>query len=143
MTRINVGLKSRLLNDKMLLGEIRELPRVLNKAKQGKYKSKPIDKFTLNKGHELSTLNKLSYLVNRHKNLVAEAKNRGFNIMDYTSSYKDLPPHLYNDYKPTVEDRKLIVERISERLDNMRPKDIRYYGEIVDKEHFKILMAEL
>ena len=133
MTRINTTTPITLC-DQHLLAEIRELPRILNKAKQGKYKSKPIDKFTLNKGHELSLVNKLKWLVERHKLLILEAKERGFDVMDYSSSYKNLPQHLYNDWKPTQEAKQLIKDRITKRLSTM--KVIRWYGEKVTKEFF-------
>lgn len=141
MTRINT-IPPKVLCDRHLLAEVRELPRILNKAKQGKYVNPPIDKFTLNTGHERSLLNKLKWLVERHQELCAEAKNRLFKITDYQESYKNLPKELYNDWQPTKESKQLIIERISERMDTMKPKDIRYYGEIVDKEHFKIIMRE-
>jgi hypothetical protein len=125
MTRINAGIKPYDLCDSHLLAEIRELPRILNTIKSGRAKIEDLPKkFTLGKGHVKWFYNKLDYLINRHKSLIEEAQNRGFNIMDYNNSYKDLPKELLNNWFPTYENSKLVINRINERLSNM--KKIKY-----------------
>jgi len=62
----------------------------------------------------------LKFLVNRHKELIKEANFRQFNTLDYSESYKDLPQHLFNDWKPSNEVRELLKERINERLADMK-----------------------
>lgn len=136
MTRINAGIKPVELCDKHLLAEIRELPRILNKIKSGKArpdKNKIPVNFVLGKGHETFFYNKLKYLIDRHKRLIKEANERDFNIMDYSSSYKNLPLCLCNDYEEKEGDRIIISDRIKERLQEMT--NVRYYGEKIDKHH--------
>jgi len=43
---------------------------------------------------------------------------------------------LYNDYKEKSNDRKILVERINERLDGM--KNLKYYGEPITLEQIKL-----
>ena len=84
MTRINASIKPIELTNTHLLAEIRELPRILNTVKSGKAKiENKTDTFKLGSNHTTFFYGRLKYLVNRHKNLVNEAKVRGFNIMDY------------------------------------------------------------
>lgn len=131
MTRISVGfVKS--LSDKHLIKERIQILRIPNKIKAGKYKSKPIDKFTLNKGHELSLVNKVLYLKNRYLEITEECIKRGFNVTDYSDAFEGIPSHLMNDYVPTEEDRQIVRERITERLLTM--KNLKYYREPITVE---------
>lgn len=143
MTRINSNISPKLVNDRMVIAAVREVVRIPNMIKSGKAKIKPNQKqlkFKLGAGHVCFFYDKLKYLEDYYNEWRQEALNRGFKISDYSESFKDLPPQLYNDWEPCLESRKLIVERISERLDKMLPQDIRYYGEIIDKKYLKTLM---
>ena len=134
MTRINASIQPIELANAHLLAEIRELPRILNTIKSGKAKiENKTDVFKLNSNHTTFFYGRLKYLVNRHKKLVDEAKNRGFNIMDYSESYKGLPPHLYNDWEETEEARQLLKERINLRLTESK-QTIRFYDRVVTLE---------
>ena len=134
MTRINASIKPIELTNAHLLAEIRELPRILNTVKSGKAKiENKTDTFKLGSNHTTFFYGRLKYLVNRHKNLVNEAKVRGFNIMDYSESYKDIPPHLFNDWRETKEDRELLKERINLRLTESK-QTIRFYDRVVTLE---------
>ena len=117
MTRINVGVKPVELNDKMLIAEHREIKRIPNQIKSGRFimKGQP-DNFTLNKGHVKFFYDKLGYLLNRYKKIYEECKSRGFNVQDYSSAWQGIEPKYMNDYKPTPQDRSIILERIKERL---------------------------
>jgi hypothetical protein len=117
MTRINVGIKPVELTNKHLLAEHREIKRIPNCIKKGRFNLNGMpDKFTLGTGHVKFFYNKLKYLHNRYNSLLIECKNRGFNITDYSDAFTDLPVELYKDYKPTLDDRKIILKRIEERL---------------------------
>lgn len=131
MTRVSVGF-CKSLCDKHLLKERIEVLRIPNKIKARKYKSKPIDKFTLNKGHELSLINKVGFLKRHYEELTAECIRRGFNPTDYSDAFEGIPEHLMNDYEPTEYDRQIVRERITERLKTM--KHLKYNREPITVE---------
>lgn len=134
MTRINASIRPIELTNSHLLAEIRELPRILNTVKSGKAKiENKTDTFKLGSNHTTFFYTRLKYLVDRHKNLVSEAKIRGFNVMDYSESYKDIPPHLFNDWRETKEARELLKERINQRLTESK-QIIRFYDRVVTLE---------
>jgi hypothetical protein len=117
MTRINCGIKPAELVDKHLMAEHREIKRIPNCISKGRYsmKGQP-DKFTLGTGHVKFFYDKLLYLKNRYEKIYAECKNRGFNVTYYGDAWIDVPQELMGDYEPTDEDRAIIRERITERL---------------------------
>lgn len=119
MTRVSVGFVHQ-LTDKHLNKERIEVLRIPNKIKQNKYKSKPIDTFTLNKGHELSLMNKVLFLKKHYEALTEECIRRGFNPTDYSDAFEGIPEHLMNDYIPTEYDKQIVRERITERLKSMQ-----------------------
>lgn len=131
MTRVSVGFVHQLC-DKHLNKERIEVLRIPNKINQNKYKSKPIDKFTLGKGHELSLMNKVGFLKRHYEELTAECIRRGFNPTDYSDAFEGIPEHLMNDYEPTEYDRQIVRERITERLKTM--KNLRYAKEPITLE---------
>lgn len=134
MTRINASIRPIELTNSHLLAEIRELPRILNTVKSGKAKiENKTDTFKLGSNHTTFFYGRLKYLVDRHKNLVNEAKVRGFNVMDYSESYKGIPPHLFNDWWETKESRELLKERINLRLTESK-QIIRFYDRVVTLE---------
>lgn len=121
MTRINASIQPYELTDQHLLAEIRELPRILNTVKSGKAKiENKTDIFKLGSGHVTFFYPRLQFLVSRHKDLIKEANVRQFNTLDYSESYNNLPKYLLNDWKPCNEVRKLLMERVNERLGGMK-----------------------
>jgi hypothetical protein len=117
MTRINVGVKPQELNDKMLIAEHREIKRIPNCIKKGRYNLDGIPSvFTLGKGHVKFFYNKLEYLHDRYVDLYNECVNRGFNITNFEESFKDLPSNLYNWYVEQPIDREIILERIQSKI---------------------------
>jgi hypothetical protein len=137
MTRVSVGFVHQLC-DKHLNRERIEVLRIPNKIKAGKYKSKPIDKFTLNKGHELSLMNKVGFLKKHYEALTEECIRRGFNPTDYSDAFEGIPSHLMNDYEPTEYDIQIVRERIAERLKTMR--NLKYYREPITVEELILKM---
>lgn len=131
MTRVSVGFVKQLV-DKHLNKERIEVLRIPNKIKAGKYKSKPIDKFTLNKGHELSLMNKVLFLKKHYEALTEECIRRGFNPTDYSDAFTGIPEHLMNDYEPSEHDIQIVRERITERLKTM--KNLKYYKQPITLE---------
>lgn len=135
MTRINASIRPAELNNAMLFAEYREIKRVANKVKKNKYDfSKPIPtEFCLNRGHESYFRDKILYLSKRSDELYKECLKRGINVEDYSDSYKDIPPHLFNDWQETKEARELLKERINQRLSESK-KPIRFYDKVVSLE---------
>jgi len=118
MTRINSGVNPKDLTNKHLLAEHREIKRIPNTISSGKARVVGIpDKFTLGKGHVKFFYNKLYYLQKRYVTIRDECYRRGFNITNYEEAWNfNIPTGLYNDWVETDEARKLIEERIRERL---------------------------
>lgn len=116
MTRINVGVLPQDLPSKLLQAELREIKRVPNVVKSGKYSMDNQPKeFTLGAGHVKFFYDKLGYLRQRYQNLRKEAIRRGINATDFSTAWEGVPLELMGYYTPNVRDRQLIVERIRER----------------------------
>lgn len=117
MTRINCGLNPSELTDRHLLSEAREIKRIPNLIKKGKFSMKGQPKtFTLGTGHVKFFYDKQYYLLERYRQIYGECIKRGFNVTDYSSAWADIPLSLYNDYIPTDRDREIVRARIAERL---------------------------
>ena len=123
MTRINL-VKPSELTDQHLIAEYREifmvggsLNRTLN-SKVGYREDRVPKKYTLNTGHVYFFYNKGAYLHKRYHELIDEMKKRGFQPDSTrvfpTSVFKD--NGLYNDWMPSIEDYKIIRQRISEKI---------------------------
>ena len=127
MTRINIIPVSE-LHDQHLIAEYREItmvPAALNRtlnSKTGLIREKISKRFTLNNGHVYFFYDKGLYLDKRYTEIVNEMKSRGFNPDSNRifpiQIFKD--NDLYNDWTPTIEDQKLIRQRIQERI-NSKP----------------------
>lgn len=117
MTRINCGINPIELTDRHLLAEHREIKRIPNCIAKGKYNMKGQPSvFTLGTGHVKFFYDKCGYLLKRYKSIRDECTKRGFNITDYEDAWKDVPIEMMGDYTPTNNDRKIIRQRINERL---------------------------
>ena len=127
MTRINIIEPSE-LTDQHLIAEYREItmvPGSLNRTLNSKvgYREDRVPKrFTLNSGHVYFFYNKGKYLHNRYTRLINEMKRRGFSPdSNRVFPYKIFKDNgLYNDWLPTIEDYKIIRERIQQKID-MKP----------------------
>lgn len=128
MTRINVGIHPAELPIKMLIAEHREIKRIPNCIKSGRYSLKDMpSKFTLGKGHVKFFYDKLAYLRKRYELIyqVCVGAPNHFNVRYYGESFDGLPDALLGDYEPTVEDRALLVQRLHEKGVDL-PMDIGY-----------------
>ena len=123
MTRINIISVSKLY-DQHLIAEYREitmvpaaLKRTLN-SKEGLIYSKIPINYTLNKGHVYFFYNKGKYLFERYQQIISEMKKRGFNPDKKREFPKDIfiDNNLYKDWKPTLEDFKIIEKRIESKI---------------------------
>ena len=121
MSRINAGIPPKDLTDRHLIAEHREIKRIPNIIKKGKLSGTGAPaEFTLGTGHIKFFYDKQQYLLDRYKDLYAECLRRGFNVQDYSTAWDGLPPELMNNYTPTPRDRKIVRERIAERLEAMK-----------------------
>ena len=122
MTRINI-IQPEELTDQHLIAEYREItmvPASLKRtlaSKVGFVPSKIKDTFTLNTGHVYFFYDKGKYLNDRYDALVQEMKDRGFSPDPNRKFPKEVfPEHLYNDWMPTLEEQKIVRERIALRI---------------------------
>ena len=121
MTRINIIHPSE-VTDQHLIAEYRELFMV-GSSLQRSLKSpswnpnKIPKKFTLNKGHVTFFYDKGKYLSKRYESIRNEMISRGMKP-DETRIFKreQWPDELYNDWLPTLEDEKIIRDRLDERI---------------------------
>lgn len=117
MTRINVGIPPKELTKKHLIAEHREIKRLPNCVSKGKYNLKGQPKeFTLGTGHVKFFYTRLGYLRQRYEELYQECVERGINVQYYGNAWDNVPEHLMGNYIPTEEDKRIIRERIAERL---------------------------
>lgn len=127
MTRINVGIDPSELNRAMLLAEHREIKRIPNCIRKGRYNLSGIPtEFKLGNGHVKFFYNKLLYLQKRYERIYQVCVEKHYDVTYYGDSFKNLPENLMNDYKETESDRKLLLDRIQTRLKecpkNKKPK---------------------
>ena len=116
MTRINVGILPSELPDKLLIAEHREIKRIPNVVKSGKFSLANQPKsFTLGAGHVKFLYTKLLFLRNRYEQIYNECISRGFNVQNYISAWDDVPEEYLGDYVPTIDDRIVILERIASK----------------------------
>ena len=123
MTRINIISVSELY-DQHLIAEYREItmvPAALKRtlsSKKGLDESKIPINYTLNKGHVYFFYNKGEYLFKRYQQIIDEMKKRGFKPDIKRKFPKDIfiNNNLYNDWEPSLEDFKIINERIESKI---------------------------
>lgn len=117
MTRINSGVSPAELSDRHLLSEAREIKRIPNLIKKGKYSMVGQPKtFTLGTGHVKFFYDKQYYLLDRYRQIYVECCKRGFKVTDYSSAWAGVPLKMFNNYTPTDRDREIVRQRIAERL---------------------------
>ena len=127
MTRIHI-IPVNELYDQHLIAEYREItmvPAALSrslKSKNGIIQSKISKNYTLGQGHVYFFYNKGKYLDKRYTQLIEEMHSRGFNCDPDRKFPKEIfiENNLYNDWRPTFEDCRIIRDRINEKL-NQKP----------------------
>jgi len=122
MTRINIIPVSE-LTDQHLIAEYREItmvPAALKRtlrSKVGLRKEKISRRFTLNTGHVYFFYDKGLYLNKRYDEIVSEMKERGFKPDPNRRFPKHVfPRYLYNDWMPSLDEQKIIRQRIEEKI---------------------------
>ena len=123
MTRINCGIPPEELTDKHLIAEHREITRIPNAIRSGRFNlfGQP-DEFTLNEGHVKFFYDKLRYLEKRYTSLYLECIKRDFNVTYKGDAFGNIPKKYMGDYEPTDRDRQIVRERIALRLKEYEEK---------------------
>lgn len=117
MTRINLVPVGK-LSDQHLLVEHREIKRIPNVIRKGRYNLNGIPpSYTMGKGHVKYFYNKLWFLYDRYKQIHKECIRRGFNVQDYSDCFKGVPDYLFNHWSPTQGEINISKKRIQEKLD--------------------------
>jgi hypothetical protein len=116
MTRINAAIHPSELPSKLLVAERRELIRIPNCIKSGRAKvENATDTFKLGSGHVKFFYSRIGYLKKRYIQLTDECIRRGIKATDFSDSFIGLPDNCMNDWEPSGDDRKIIIDRIKER----------------------------
>lgn len=138
MTRINSAISVSRLTDEHLLAEHREIKRLPSyylKAKTSGALQRIPKEFCLGTGHVTFFLDKFAFSMTRYMEIRNECERRGFNVPDYSPLWKVVERNsCWRNYKPTKEERKLLVGRISERIQSSSKDFFHYYGERITKE---------
>jgi deoxyribonuclease (pyrimidine dimer) len=122
MTRINL-IHPQHLTKRHLIAEYRELKHVGHALQRSLKSGKPIEippTFRLNTGHVKFFYDKGLYLKKRYRLIVEDMLKRKIEVTEFNFNKELFPEGFYNDYKPTKEAFKIIIERISLRI-NSKP----------------------
>lgn len=117
MTRVNVGIDPRELNNQLLFTEYKEIVRIPNALAADRANLVDIPTtFKLGPGHVKFFYNKMAYLHRRWLAIKDECYRRGINITDYSSAF-DKITHLdvWGDYEEKPSDREIILRRFAEK----------------------------
>lgn len=125
MTRINTNIRPEELCDQHLIAEgCKEIIRIpTHVLKHGIAKNVPCE-FKLGSGHVSFFTNKLKYLHRRYNALHREIIRRGYKAKNFEFLWLDNIQTLssigaYQDWEETEEARKLLIERINQRIITM------------------------
>jgi deoxyribonuclease (pyrimidine dimer) len=135
MTRINASIPPKLLTNKHLLAEHREIKRIPNVVASKGYDPSTIpSEFRMGKGHVKFFYNKQKYLLNRYVELHRECLCRGFNVQNYTQAFlQHLNTQHWGDTQDTAEMTQLVAQRINTRLGLCTALGVRNWHELIDK----------
>ena len=135
MTRINSAIAPKHLTDEHLLAEHREIKRLPNYFRnRSKILGKIPDQFCLGPGHVTFFLDKGQFTLDRYKTIHRECLDRGFTVEDYSDSWQQVPQEYMNEYSPGELDRKLLLERISSKINLSKKPYFRYRHKNITKE---------
>ena len=133
MVRINL-ISPKKLADQHLIAEYNEILMLLGYVKKYPEISELPENYCLGKGHIKFFKNKLLYLKKRHELIKKEMKKRGFNAK-MRVNLNEFSKELVNDWKPLKKDKKIIINRLKEKIEQ-KPDYYNYYKEKKPKEFF-------
>lgn len=133
MVRINL-ISPKKLADQHLIAEYNEILMLLGHVKKYPELSEIPKNYCLGKGHIKFFKNKLFYLKKRHELLKKEMEKRGFNP-EKNIDLKSFNKKLVNDWNPSNRDKKIIINRLKEKIEQ-KPDYYNYYRKKKPKEFF-------
>lgn len=139
MARVNIGINPIYLSDQHLIAESVEITMITGGLKKNNclIKSEIPQFFNIGKGHINFFKTKLYYLNKRLLAVNNELGNR--NIRHSTKiDLNEFPSELWNDWRPNLEDSKIIRFRIFDRLNyplKARKGFHRYYKKPIENVH--------
>lgn len=156
MTRVNTGIAVELLTDEHLIAEHREIKRFPSLFKDRlvkygifKWNTNLTKEFTLNTGHVLFFIDKPMFTYNRYKQIYQECLNRGIKVTDYSSNWDiyfnsiDIVQKKFiNSYVPSKKDKQLLIDRISERINESTIKGFRYNRKPITREKAILMLNQ-
>lgn len=137
MTRINSAIPVQNLTDEHLLAEHREIKRLpysLRKAVESGSIRRIPGEFCLGTGHVLFFLDKSKFTLDRYLEIRKECLRRGFSVEDFSANWSGIPAEYLGSYSPTIVEKNLLIDRISDRLRNSTKKSWHYFGKKVTVE---------
>lgn len=137
MTRVNFGVPVRCLTDEHLLAEHREIKRIpgvyLTALRSGSIDKVP-KKFCLGRGHVLFFVDKPGYTWRRYRQIHRECLRRGFDVQSYASNWDCYSEEMFaKTIRANIDDKAMLVTRISERIKSSPKRVFHYYGESLSK----------
>ncbi len=139
MTRINC-IPPECLLDQHLLAEYNETAMALASLRRSKATGRPLpkrDEYTLNSGHVIFFYDKGSFLKRRYEALRQELLKRDYKLDESRKMEWGVydKPELDYDWKPSLKDQQINVERILQRMMakplwykyNRKPIDIEFW----------------
>ena len=143
--RCNVGVNPKYLADQHLIAEMMEIPMVVGSLRHWNYQIKsPIPEFfNLGSGHMNFLKNKLKYLQRRHEEVYKEFLQRGFKNDKSRINLQGIPNQFCNDWKPTIEDSKVIRDRIHFKLIKKDRPFWRYNSILLDNERLYKMISNI
>ena len=142
--RLNVGIAPESLTDEQLFAESRELkmlPSYFERYGMLSFSKAP-ERFTLGKGHILFFAFKPTYTLTRYKKVLAECRNRNINVKDESFRWG-----VYGDMCDEFEEeewmRKILVERICEKIDMSPKKYFHYHHQVISKKDAKNMLKKV
>lgn len=140
--RINI-IDPELLTDQHLLAEYNELNMVAQSFRRSilfkRGKDNLPKRFSLNSGHVKFFYDKGEYLYRRFYSLKGELKKRNFRVKMDFKNYWLSKPEFFNDWKPNLQDFRIISERIENKI-KLKPLWYKYHRKPLDEnfiENFK------
>lgn len=140
MARVNVAVNPIYLADQHLIAESVEITMIVGSLRANDFiiKSEVPNSYNLGKGHMNFFKTKLIYLARRLEAVNAEMTRRGFSPGTTIECLSSAPLKFQNDWSPTLEDSKIVRNRIVEKMLRKEPGFWRYQrSPISNVEEFK------
>lgn len=128
MARVNVAVNPIYLADQHLIAESVEITMIVGSLRANDFiiKSEVPKSYNLGKGHMNFFKTKLAYLARRLNAVNEEMIRRGFSPGTTTECLSAAPLKFQNDWGPTLEDSKIVRNRIVEKMLKKEPGFWRY-----------------